>query len=189
MHMNFVMGYLPGASAVNPYGPAYGGMSAMYGSGSNPYDMAYPGTSSVSTYSTPYQTQPMGSAPAGPYGYGSAPANREQAAAKERLAHVLDAMGVPSTNGRLDWPLGLRILPPGEKAEELRKQIEALLRMAANQAPEGKVSPQVVRETANAVEEMHEMLRKKKSAYVASYTYNEADQFLDKLAQGLKLLQ
>ena len=103
--------------------------------------------------------------------------------------NVLDAMGVPNTNGRLDWPLGLRILPPGEKAEELRKQIEALLRMAANQSPEGKVSPQVLQETANAVEELHDMLRKKKSAFEASYTYNEADHFLDKLAQGLRLLQ
>jgi hypothetical protein len=76
MPRSLVMGYLPGASALNPYGAAYGGMPVMYGSANTPYGTAYPGTSSVSTYSTPYQDQSRDGAPAGPYSSGSASANR-----------------------------------------------------------------------------------------------------------------
>jgi hypothetical protein len=164
-------------------------MPAMSGYGANPSGAAYPGTSSVSTSSNPYSVPSRVGDTAGAYRPGSATANQRQTTAQAASANVLDAMGVPNTDGRLDWPLGLRILPPGEKAGVLRKQIDALLRMASNQAPDGKVSPQVLQEASDAIEELHDMLHQKKGAFSASYTYDEADRFLDKLAKGLKLLQ
>jgi hypothetical protein len=187
--LSSVMGFLPGAPAGGPYGAAYGRMPALSGYGSSPSGAAYPGTSSVSTYSTPYQVQPRAGDAAGPSRPESATAYQRQTTAQAASVNVLDAMGVPNTDGRLDWPLGLRILPPGEKTEVLRKQIEALLRMAANHARDGKVSPQVLQEASNAIAELHDVLHEKKGAFSASYTYDEADRFLDKLAKGLKLLQ
>jgi hypothetical protein len=104
-------------------------------------------------------------------------------------SNVLDAMGLPNAGGRLAWPLGLRILPPDEKTVLLRNQIDALLGIAARQAVQGPVNPKLLQEAGKAVKELHGLLREKKLVFEASFTYNEADRFLDKLAHGLKLLQ
>src|SRR5207245_762104 len=107
---------------------------------------------------------------------------------KAETTNALAALGVPTKGGQVDWPLGLRILPPSEKAGELRQQLDGLLQLAASHG-DSQVNPHLVEASRVAVEELHELLRSKKSAYLAQHTYNEADRFLEKLADALKLLQ
>ena len=47
--------------------------------------------------------------------------------------------GLPAENGRMQWPLGLRILPTDE-TKPLREQLELVLYFVATQAAEGKVN-------------------------------------------------
>ena len=44
--------------------------------------------------------------------------------------------GLPAENGRVQWPLGLRILPPGNETKALRDQLELVLYFVATQAAE-----------------------------------------------------
>jgi hypothetical protein len=101
---------------------------------------------------------------------------------------ALDLLGVPTQDGRLSWPLALRILPPDEETRALRNQIDALVQEAATQASKDQVKPSIREEAIRAIGQLHELLRKKKNAITASYTYDEADRFLDQLAKGLKRL-
>jgi hypothetical protein len=176
------MGVMSGTPASSPYGGASGGggsynSSGPSSSGGGGGSGGYPGGSS-SPYDSPYAQSGMGGA--SPYGVQTA---------KTSSMDLLDAMGVPQADGRLSWPLGLRILPPAPKATALRNQIDALLGMAARQSAEGRVSPNLFREAGNAVNELHGLLRTRKDAIAASSTYNEADRFLDKLVKGLELLR
>jgi hypothetical protein len=159
-----------------------GAMSMAYGSGgSGGYGggSARSSNESSSAYGNPYQSENSMA--------GATLTSLQMA--KSVASNVLDAMGLPNAGGRLDWPLGLRILPPGEKTVLLRNQIDALLGMAAIQSARGPVNPKLLQEASKAVNELHSLLREKRTAFEASFTYNEADRFLDKLAHGLKLLQ
>ena len=158
-----------------------GGMSMAYGSGGyGGYGGSTRSSNGASSASgNPYQSEKSMA--------GATLASLQSA--KIESSNVLDAMGLPNAGGRLDWPLGLRILPPGEKTVVLRNQIDALLGMAAIQSAQGPVNPKLLHEASKAVNELHSLLRDKRMAFEASFTYNEADRFLDKLAHGLKLLQ
>ena len=172
-------GMVPSSRGFSGY---VGGMSMSYGSGG--YG-GYGGGSARSSNGT-------SSASDNPYQSENSMAGATLSSlqtAKIESSNVLDAMGLPNGGGRLEWPLGLRILPPDERTVVLRNQIDALLGMAARQSAQGPVSPKLLQEASQAVNELHRLLREKQTAFEASFTYNEADRFLDKLAHGLKLLQ
>jgi hypothetical protein len=105
-----------------------------------------------------------------------------------RPVSVLDTLGVPVKEGRLDWPLGLRILPPSAETAALRQQIEALLQAAASQSVAGHVRSGTLVKAALAVDRLHRLLRRERAAITSTYTYLEADRFLTRLASGLKML-
>jgi hypothetical protein len=163
-----------------PY-PAYYYPSYSYYPVYDPYyatDSYYARLSAVDAFGTPSQ------------GYGGGTVSvttgdRQQGAEK---VNNLDALGLPNQNGRLSWPLALRILPPDEETLTLRNQIDALVEEAAAQAVKGKVTPRIRAEATRAVGRLHELLHNEKSAFTSSFTYDEADRFLDQLANGLKKL-
>jgi hypothetical protein len=102
---------------------------------------------------------------------------------------VLDALGVPNEDGKLSWPLGLRILPPQAESRPLRQQIDALLGLAASQALSGQANPRIVASAGRAVDQLHQLLRSKRELIPSAHSYEEADSFLKKLAKGMKVLQ
>jgi len=167
--------YLGGMS--RPYGQSNASRSS-YGTGgsgggsSGVSSSGYGNPSPSADHPDPYAASTTGGA--APYPPQPAPTGS---------TNLLDTMGVANAGGRLSWPLGLRILPSGEKAEELRRQIDGLLRQSAN----GPAAPRLLEATGTAVDELHGLLRQK-AAYLTRYTYDEADRFLRKLANGLKLL-
>jgi hypothetical protein len=153
----------------NPYVVPDGGR--LYSSGASP---AYGSYGSPNSY---------GASP------GAGPQPDAQPAANLEGRNVLSALGVASTDGRLSWPLGVRILPGDGKAEALRNQIDTLLTTAAKQSARGQIRPALLQELGSAVNELHGLLRKKKDDFASATTYEEAHQFLTKLAKRVKQLQ
>ncbi|HKB35524.1 MAG TPA: hypothetical protein VKD72_03660, partial [Gemmataceae bacterium] len=153
----FPGGMVPSSRGFSGY---MGGMSMSYGSGG--YG-GYGGGSARSSNGT-------SSASGNPYQSENSMAGATLSSlqtARLTSSNVLDAMGLPNGGGRLDWPLGLRILPPGEKTVVLRNQIDALLGMAARQSAQGPVSPKLLQEASQAVNELHSLLREKRLAFEA----------------------
>jgi hypothetical protein len=91
--------------------------------------------------------------------------------------------GLPAEQGRLQWPLGLRILPTDE-AKPLCEQLELVLYFVATQAAEGKVNRVFIDFGLEAVRDLRRLLRPRQSRMHA-VTYTEAMRFLDRAERGL----
>src|SRR5437588_55720 len=83
------------------------------------------------------------------------------AAMAEAGGKLLSALGVPNFTGRISWPLGLQVLVPQDKTNELLDRIETLLQVAATQEVQGQVNTNLLQEANTAVDELHGMLRKR----------------------------
>ncbi len=99
-----------------------------------------------------------------------------------------DTLGVPTSGGRLSWPLGLRVLPP--TAVALRRQIDGIVQLAAAPSANGQLSPGAVELATDAAEQLRSMLRLKQgSPVMAESTYRDATEFLDRLEVSLLALK
>jgi hypothetical protein len=157
----------PQAAPVNPYaGPlhansAAGGYAYPIPANSNPYMPAPGGSSGTGVQKKDYNTQ-----------------KPPQIATPQ----LLDTLGLPTVQGRLGWPLGLRILAPALEAEDLRFQINGLMQTLALEVAAGHVQPGTVELAARATAELRYLFHKGYgSAVLAEYTQQEANHFLDRL--------
>jgi hypothetical protein len=91
--------------------------------------------------------------------------------------------GLPAENGRVQWPLGLRILPTDE-TKTLREQLGVVLYFVATQAAEGKVNRVFIGFGLDAVRDLRRLLRPREST-VHAVTYAETVRFLDRAERGL----
>jgi hypothetical protein len=104
----------------------------------------------------------------------------------EQGPNVFDALGLPSRNGHIDWPLGLRVLSPGPESRELRRQIEGQLQAAAS----GGSSPQLIAETGRTVGKLRGLLADLDARdRLAPNTAAEATAFLKHLDDVLKMFK
>jgi hypothetical protein len=101
---------------------------------------------------------------------------------------ILTAVGIPNGRDQLSYPLGLQVLQPQTENMQLLDQIEALLQLMASQQSSGKVNPNLATEATGAIDRLQTMLRARQSNMMAN-VYLEAQQYLDKLRHGLKVLQ
>jgi hypothetical protein len=163
-------------------GMSYGAGSRGYSSGMGGYGGGMSGSS--------YGTQ------GGQYGAGSPETRRDSGTGSgtpsemTSLSRVLTAAGVPNDGGRLQWPLGLRVVG-GAASAEMRQQIDALFQYGAEEAQAGPVSPHVVQELARSVGALRKLLlrdREERSS-LALTTYEDAERFLAKLDHARKLLE
>jgi hypothetical protein len=93
-------------------------------------------------------------------------------------------LGLPSVDGQLNWPLGLRILAPTLQTTPLRQQIEAELQMIATQAMAGSVDGQLVKRTKEHAQELRRYLTANE-VKLTPYAAREAREFLDALDKAL----
>lgn len=161
----------PGATGY----PSYG--IGMYGDQGN-YSQSYGGGGYRQMYSQPSYR------PASQY-------SSEGKSSEERsFGRLLTAGGVPNDDGRIRWPIGLRILA-GARSKELRDQIDALFQVAAAEIATGTVNPNVSNELTRKLDELHRLLLKDKEERfrMASRTYDQAERFLVKLSAAEKVLE
>jgi hypothetical protein len=101
---------------------------------------------------------------------------------------ALEALGLPSADGRLDWPLGFRLLPRGSEANVWQQQIDNLLPAAVTQSSEGQLNPGTVAEINRSLGRLADVLHSRAGSMPAN-SYAEADRFLQQLGESLKLLR
>jgi hypothetical protein len=101
---------------------------------------------------------------------------------------VLDALGLPNDEGRLSWPLGLRVLGPAQEMQEVRLRIDSLLQAAVSQGASNSAAPGVLEEMDRAVARMRALLRDNGDG-LAEATQHETRRFLGQLKRAVKTLQ
>jgi hypothetical protein len=172
---NAIMNY-PGMFTVSPYGDRLKDDASGMG--------GYRGGMPASWYGT--QGGQYGAASSMNGGYGGAYSTMSSDA--NSLSRVLTAAGVPYNAGRLNWPLGLRVVG-GPAGQELRQQVDALFQYGAQQTQSGPVSTHLTRELARSVDALRKLLlRHRQERYsLAQTTYEDAERFLARLdhARGL----
>ena len=161
--------------------------SGSYGGGygySSPYSYGSYG------YSDPYSSGSYASSPAsssasyaGATAAGSTPAYAPKEAPAKK-ANNLAAFGIPSEDGKVLWPLALRLMAPEQK-RTLLDDLDSLLQAATTQAAAGnKANPVIVKEALRSVDTLQQWLRKNRDT-MAEGTYNEGTAFLRKLDRTL----
>jgi hypothetical protein len=97
--------------------------------------------------------------------------------------------GTGDTAGGLDWPLALRILPPGPEVRALRQQIEARAQEVERQAKSGQVSPALVRQLSQDVDALGDILADRAASLpVSQQAIADAGRFIQKLRDTIKTL-
>jgi hypothetical protein len=100
------------------------------------------------------------------------------------LSTALTAAGVPNHQGRLVWPLGLRILPPAPQTRELRDQLDAQLKMLMAMSLSGQDDSHTVRAARQAVDKLYGLLKDQRYV-LATATYEDASHFIKNLQKAL----
>jgi len=169
-------GTLPVYSPIGSYGasPNYGG----YNNGNYGYKGAYGGSQYAAGEDGTYSAEPSYQAS------GGTPAYRPRAVKAKQENIPLAVLGVPTEDGKVKWPLALRLLPPEQREETLNK-LEAELKVIAAQVVSGNASPAVVKLAKQNVAKLNEQLRARR-INMAEGTFHEADTFLLKLDDALQ---
>jgi hypothetical protein len=104
---------------------------------------------------------------------------------------LLRAIGVPTRDGQLRWPLALRVLAsPATEERELREQLDALFEVLATHAAYGEVSPALLEEMGQAVKQFRKLVFRDRPERIifTRAQWNEAERFLDKLEHARQVL-
>jgi hypothetical protein len=98
---------------------------------------------------------------------------------------LLAGAGTPAFMGRLQWPLGLEILPG---ADSLRERINGLYATAAAQAISGNLNPQLPLQVKKAVKELKRLVAsdKQERLTLSSAMYEQAEDFLNQLMRSTR---
>jgi hypothetical protein len=185
----------------NPYlAAAYGSFGNPYVNPyaySNPYQSGYgaPATNSYG-YANPYtpSSNGYGASYGSSQGYGASygssqnnqpniPAYTSPGAVQPTQEPLLAALGVPNTDGSVQWPLALRVMPP-QKKKELLDPLEAQLQIIAQQSAAGKANPTTVREARDSVDRLFGYLRSHRLD-IAEGSFKEARRFLERIDASL----
>jgi hypothetical protein len=146
------------------------------------------GSGSSGSGATTYSPGKDGSAAKQAQGAATSKSNPDRAAVTAETSKLLDAVGVPNHKGVVLYPLGLRVLQPQAENLELLDRIETLLQVTASQQKNGQVNVNLLQEASTAVERLQQLLRNRQHNMMPD-TYAQAEQFLDTLRHGLKVLQ
>jgi plastocyanin len=125
---------------------------------------------------------------AGPQLAGYDMGRQERSSEEKALNSVLRTVGLPSEHGQLEWPVGLRALPG---AEDLRRQIDALVHDETEQATVGPTNAQLDKELARSVKGLRNLLLRDKEERFSLplAAYEDAERFLAKLDHADQLLK
>jgi hypothetical protein len=177
---NGYMGYGIGSPG---YGGGYGGYGG-YGGGYGSGGYGYGGGSGYGGYSGGTQIVGVGA------DRGAGQGQEELSGEEKTVRRLLSAAGVPHEDGKLQWPVALRVLPD---TAPLRQRIESLVKEGATQSAVGAVNARVNLDLAAAVDALRDLMDREREERFSlpNATYEEAEKFLaglkgaaTRLAQG-----
>jgi hypothetical protein len=106
----------------------------------------------------------------------------ERSEASDLLRDLLGKNGI-------DWPLGLRILPPGPQTKELRSEVETLFKLVILQEASGHVNHKLVSKIERDLQMLRRLLNEHSDQLVVPpYTIREAQRFLKRLKDLVEVL-
>ncbi len=111
-------------------------------------------------------------------------ANRQQQASSQVPAQTDGGANDKALDkSQLDWPLGLRILPPDLETKPLRRELDTLLRTARGQASStGRVQPRLISKAERDIKKLRKLLDERGPTLpVSDYAITEAKHFLTRL--------
>jgi hypothetical protein len=179
-------------------GMAYGGygglgMAGRYGMGTNPYGSSGGAGSSpgggggYGMSANPYSSGGGDDPDSSPYASTAARGGRQSARGGVDLATVLAAYGVPNDGRQVSWPLAFRLMDPDEE-QQMREPLEALLRLSATAAVQGRTLPAGLQSGGErAVGRLRRWLRDQEVG-MAEGTYREAAGFLRQVERALRAM-
>jgi hypothetical protein len=98
--------------------------------------------------------------------------------------------GLLKDDGRLDWPLALRILPPGFQTKAWRERLDARVAQLQTQAAEGKVDAALLKEAKGDLNKLGEILADRDGLLpVTQDAMGQAKDFVRQLRDALKALE
>src|SRR5262249_38789449 len=113
-------------------------------------------------------------------GAGSAPIYSMPQPSQSNQGSVFDVLGLPTQNGQLAWPIGLRILPPDQETQALRRSIEVDVIRAVQQAAGNLDATPSVKQMHDDIRQLRHSLNEK-GYRLPERTVSEAQRFLDRL--------
>jgi hypothetical protein len=105
------------------------------------------------------------------------------------LAKAITATGVFNKDGKVEWPLGLRILP-GDDVDRLRIQLSAMFQVLGAQMVQGAVNPQLLGEINETVDRLAVLLvvdRDTRRSLTSTNLYEESARFLGKMREATRI--
>jgi hypothetical protein len=156
---------LPFLSAYNPYRSSmatYGYPMAMgrgYGSPAMMVSNGY-GSAASSAYNAPSSNpagNPARNAQAAQGSYGTVSTTRTEGSSNKAGVFA----GLTKPEGGVDWPLALRILPPGFETKDLRQRIDDRVAQLQVQAADGKVDAGLLKEANGDLDRLQRLLAEK----------------------------
>jgi hypothetical protein len=193
---------IPGYGAAEAHAAA-SNLSVIPGYGAAAAHATAAGLSSIPGYGMPegasaYQGNPggqagtSGPASSGPYHglYGSArvtSTSPDKPAPTEDTNRVLRLLKYATPAGGLEWPLALRVLPPGPEATQAREQIDQLLAEARRESASGQVKPALVEDLRRAVKELRRLWADRgENLPLSAEAINAGRDFLRRLDRALE---
>jgi hypothetical protein len=135
----------------------------------NPY--VTPGTAAPAPAVNPYA----------PYARSDAPGATGKQNLRSAFRDLINA------RGELDWPLGLRVLPPALETQPLRDKIEAEVAIVLDRAEDGKSATASVRQANRDIERLRTLLNDRAvTVPLTEHAVQEAQSFLRRLQARLK---
>jgi hypothetical protein len=99
-------------------------------------------------------------------------------------ANAMSALGIPNTNGQIDWPLGLRVLKM--EGQKLKLAVNSEVQQVASQAAAGQADAQLLQRLARQMKQLRGLVIDSEGI-VSRTAVDESRQFLDNLADALQL--
>jgi hypothetical protein len=142
------------------------GMPILYASG-------YPGALTSS-----------GGQPTGIDAYPGLSVNELHSGIPDNKPSAFDSLGLPNENGKISWPVGLRILSPEEEGG-VRQEIETLIEQIAGQTD--TTDARLNEAFDQAVEKLQKLLRRDNERLgLPSAVHRESEVFVQKLKAAIK---
>jgi hypothetical protein len=120
----------------------------------------------------------------------SGQADEDDAPKKSRRGTPKGLAGLFDGEGALDWPLGLRILPPAEETAALRREVEVFLRAALKGLGSGNATATALKEARRSIARLQRLLERRVDWLPGSrHTVTQARRYLRRLqrfAEGLE---